>query len=108
MPRVRYVGNAGRYRLTNSSVDVEAGEATVVDEDMAEYLLARNDFEPVEDEPEEVDPPLNPGEFAVDSLREALAESDYSDAELDAIADVETANKDRATAHDAIDAARED
>lgn len=58
--------------------------------------------------PAVADPPLNPADFAVEELREALAEGDYEAAELDAIADAEGAGKERTTAFEAIDAARED
>jgi hypothetical protein len=48
MRTVRYVGSANRYRLTQDGVDIEAGEAETVDDDLAEYLLDRDDFEAVE------------------------------------------------------------
>jgi len=54
------------------------------------------------------DPPLDPAEFSVDSLRDALQDADYDAAELDAVAEAEAAGKDRKTAHEAIDAAREE
>ena len=50
MPRLRYVGNAGRYRLTNSDVDVAQGESTDVDEETAAHLQEHGEFEVVEDE----------------------------------------------------------
>jgi len=55
------------------------------------------------------EPPLNPDEFAVGALRDALADADYSAAELNAIEQAERADgSPRSTAIDAIDAARED
>jgi len=50
MRTVRYVGSANRYRLTQSGVDIEAGATETVDDDLAEYLLDRDDFEEVESE----------------------------------------------------------
>lgn len=49
------------------------------------------------------DPPLDPGEFDVDSLRDALQDGDYSVAELEAIGDAEEAGQERVTALDAVD-----
>jgi len=53
MPTLRYVGNAGRYRLTNSDVDVAQGDTVDVDEDTAAYLQANGDFEVVDTEPDD-------------------------------------------------------
>ncbi|MFC7044294.1 hypothetical protein ACFQH6_20465 [Halobacteriaceae archaeon GCM10025711] len=52
MVDLRYVGNAQRYRLTNTTVDVTQDDPLVdVDEETASYLLEETDqFEPV-DEP---------------------------------------------------------
>jgi len=48
MPTLKYVGNAGRYRLTNSDVDVAQGETVAVDAETAEYLQVHGEFEVVE------------------------------------------------------------
>lgn len=48
MPTLRYVGNAGRYRLTNSDVDVAQGETVEVDAETAEYLQEHGEFEVVD------------------------------------------------------------
>jgi hypothetical protein len=53
------------------------------------------------------EPPFGPGEHTVDELRDELGESDYSGAELDALADAEAAGKERETALEAIGDARE-
>jgi len=45
MPTLKYVGNAGRYRLTNSDVDVAQGETVTVDEDTAAHLQEHGEFE---------------------------------------------------------------
>ena len=56
MPTLKYVGNAGRYRLTNSDVDVAQGEAVTVDDEIAAHLQEHGEFEVVEtDEPAEGD-----------------------------------------------------
>ena len=54
------------------------------------------------------DAPVAPGEFAVDELRDHLAEADYSAGELDALESAERDGKGRTTALDAIDDAREE
>lgn len=48
MPTLKYVGNAGRYRLTNSDVDVAQGETVTVDEETATHLQEHGEFEIVE------------------------------------------------------------
>jgi len=48
MPTLKYVGNAGRYRLTNSDVDVAQGETVTVDEDTAAHLQKHGEFEAVD------------------------------------------------------------
>jgi hypothetical protein len=50
MPELRYVGNADRYRLTNSDVDVANGETVSVDAETAEYLQEHGEFEVLESE----------------------------------------------------------
>ena len=51
-------------------------------------------------------PPVDPGEYSVDELRDHLADHDYTANELDALAEAERDGDDRTTALDAIDAAR--
>ena len=105
--------------------EFSVGDVADVSADDAEYLVEeRGGFEYADDDPgtnedaaddadeaggQVAEPPLNPAEFSVDALREALGEGEYSDAELDAIAEAERADgSPRTTALDAIDAARED
>lgn len=95
-------------------IDCPDDEAAAV----ADVLATAHDVEPdaiivqEEDKPPDgapiADPPLNPADFSVAELRDALQDTDYSDAKLEAIADAERSTKDRTTAHDAIDAARSD
>lgn len=106
------------YRDHANERTVGPGEALPAD--IAERVAAAHphDVERVdEDAGDEADgdagdgvaePPLDPSEFSVDALREALSEGDYDDAELDAIAAAERAGDGdpRTTALDAIDAAR--
>lgn len=55
-----------------------------------------------------LDPPVDPADYTVDELRDELDSGDYSERELDALADAERSGKDRETAMDAIEAARAD
>jgi hypothetical protein len=102
----------GRVHIRDVGETFTIGDRAEVSEAQAAYLCEeRGDFKRVDDAADDentvAEPPLNPDEFSVDALEEALADADYSDAELDAIADAEAAGEDRTTAHDAIDAARE-
>ncbi len=54
--------------------------------------------------PDDVSPPFDPSELTVDDLEARLADGDYSDAELAALADAE----ERKTGLDAIESQRED
>ena len=67
-----------------------------------------DDVDDTADDGEEVaDPPLDPTQFSVDDLKTELDAGDFSDAELDALEEVERADDDpRTTALDAIEAAR--
>jgi len=111
MTRVRYVGNAGRYKLTNGGVDVAQGETTTVDEDTAEYLLENGEFERVDEGDEAADdtdvkrvaPPLDPSEYTVSELEAALEEGDFVDEELAAIRAAEAAGQNRKGVRGAID-----
>jgi len=112
MPTIRYTGG-GRYRVAGTTF--EHGDTADVSDEQAAHLTDDAPFETVVDVDYDVheegtpaaDPPLNPAEFSVNELRAALDEGDYSDAELDAIADAEASSDDRTTAQDAINAARE-
>lgn len=112
----RYTGTS--LRLPNGEAGrrvVTAGETVALPDHVADALAdsleAVDDEDEDENEDEEADseaePPFDPGEHSVDDLRDRLDEGDYSDAELDALADAEAAGDDRSTAQDAIDAARE-
>jgi len=57
----------------------------------------------VEEEPDVVDPPIDPGDYTIDELQDKLADSDYSDAELAALYSAEVEGRDRTGAKDAID-----
>jgi len=57
-----------------------------------------------EDGPPDTDAPFDPSEFTVEELEAELADSDYSDAELAALADAE----ERKTGREVIADARED
>jgi hypothetical protein len=59
MPELRYVGNADRYRLTNSDVDVANGETVNVDAETAEYLQEHGEFDVVESEKSSTDDELS-------------------------------------------------
>lgn len=70
---------------------------------LSQWALVRHD--PDADTPE---PPFDPSAHTVDDLKERLDENNYSADDLDALAAAESAGKDRETAHDAIDSAREE
>jgi len=121
MPMLTYVGNAGRYRLTNSDVDVAQGETVTVDDETAAHLLEHGEFEPAEDgseapsEDDDEDPvtafSFSDGEeladLTVDEVTARLETGDYDQA-LDDIRSAEEHGKDRTTVHDAIDTRLED
>jgi hypothetical protein len=52
------------------------------------------------------EPPIDPGAYSVAELRDHLADANYDEPALDAIAAAERGRDDRTTALDAIDAAR--
>lgn len=88
-------------------------EQTVADE--AEESNESEDTEGTEENAEESDeseeqvaePPIDPGEYTIQDLDDEIAESDYSDAELRAIADAEIAGEDRSGAKTVINEALE-
>lgn len=84
MPTLKYVGNADRYRVTNSDVDVPQGETVTVDEEMAGYLLKNGEFETVErgDEDAEVKraAPILAADATVDEIEAAIADVESPDA----------------------------
>jgi hypothetical protein len=71
------------------------------------WALERADVDDAEAFYGAAEPPFGPGEHTVEELRDELDGSDYSDAELDALADAEAAGKGRETALEAIGDARE-
>jgi len=76
-------------------------------EDVDEASTDDGAEEPAADGEEVADPPLDPTQFTVDDLKTELDAGDFSDAELDALEEVERADDDpRTTALDAIEAAR--
>lgn len=115
MPVVRYVGNAGQYRLTQSGVDIEAGDTAAVNDDVAEYLLERDDFElaeasePDEDVHEEDGPPdsIDVDDATVSELRDAASYIDDADTVRELL-EYERANKERATAIDTLESRIDD
>jgi hypothetical protein len=114
--------SGGRVHIRDVGETFHIGDQADVSEAQAAYLCEeRGDFERVGDEPGPgaegdadedsvelvAEPPINPADHTIAELEEALADGEYSDAELDAIADAEAASDDRTGAHDAINAARE-
>lgn len=117
MPTLQYVGNAGRFRLTGSGVDVAQGETVTVDADTAEYLQANGEFEVVnadddDDESDEgtadVAAPIDPGNYTVSELEAKLDDSEFSDAELKAIRSAEAQGQNRKGVRGALDGRVED
>lgn len=115
----------------DGTIEFENDKATVEDEDLARQLANRHTHVEyagaVDDDSDEsvaddssadeageaddsdaetvAEPPLNPSEFSVDELEDALADGDYTVRELEVIGDAEEADKNRTTALDAIDGA---
>lgn len=119
MPEVRYTGTANRYKLTGDGITFEQGEAVTVSESVAEYVLEREDFEAVggtvdetvqeeDGPPDEVAPPIDPGDYTVSELEAELDDGDFSDAELEAIGTAEANDQNRTGVRGAIDTHRED
>lgn len=119
MPTVQKT-HGGEVYLRSEDARVTQGDRVEVSAAKAAYLCdERGDFERVGDEPgpeaeddgdgdgDGAEPPLDPGEYTIAELEEALAEGDYSGDELTAITAAEAAGEDRKGAHDTIDAARE-
>ena len=108
------------HRFTGTRLVRDGGQTTITNGDVVEpteaELTAFSDlFEPVDsaaDHTEQTDdsepePPFDPTDLTVASVRSNLDEEDYSSAELDAIEAAERAGEGRSTALEAIDAARE-
>lgn len=122
MPALKYVGNAGRYRLTNSDVDVAQGETVTVDEETAAYLQEHGEFEAVEDtdddgeeaaaeaetSPDAADAPIDPSGYTVGELEAAIDDGDFSDEELQAIRAAEAQDQNRKGVRGALDTRLED
>lgn len=126
MPEYTFTGPSGwefdSERLSTGD-SVEASEAFVasfpqffeeaeMDADappVADTAADSADTEPADNESTEADEteaPFDPSEQTIDELETRLEENDFSDAELDALADAESNGKDREGATDAIDEAR--
>lgn len=105
--------------------DPETGDrvslSTDVDEETAARLVDR--YDPVsyatdpadtddgddgDGEDGDVEPPFTPGEKTIDELEDELANTDYDDAELEALADAERDGENRDGALDVIEEASED
>jgi len=85
MPTLTYVGNAGRYRLTNSDVDVAQGETVTVDDETASHLLEHGEFEVVEADDEDGPAakravPILAADATVDEIEAAIADVESPDA----------------------------
>jgi len=116
MPRVRYAGGS-TYTIRNGPTFEDEGDEADVDEETAERLTARPDFEVVDTDDdtvrEEDGPPdetagdsgtlpFNPADHTNDEIAEKVAEID-GEAALVALRNLEAEQKDRTGATDAID-----
>lgn len=98
-------------------LEFQDGEALVDDEETARQLAARHTHVeyvgPVDagdggdTEAEPAATPFDPGGYTIDDLESELSDGDYSDDELDALADAERNGQDREGALDTIDSHRE-
>lgn len=105
----------------DSPLEFDENGFAEVDEERGRKLLAmhrhieRGGHGPVEDDgggdkppDEDVEPPFDPSEKTVDELQDALEQNEYSDAELEALAEAEADGKNRETALEAIEAELEE
>jgi hypothetical protein len=100
------------YRDHANDRAIEPGEQ--LPEDIAEQVAGAHPFdverveEPDDDDDDVAEAPFDPDEYTVDELRGVLDEGDYTDAELEALAEAEREDGEpRNTALEAIGAARE-
>jgi hypothetical protein len=123
MPRYKWQG-ADVFRDNRNDREIEPGEVVELDEHVAgphpqfseveveadegdETAGEEPEGTPDESEAEDLDAPVDPAAHSVPELEDALADGDFSDAELDAIEEAErTDGSPRTTALDAIDAHR--
>jgi len=110
MPRYEWRGASAFHDHRNDRV-IEPGDTVELDAHIAEpqpafVAVEEGDSDESDDEAE---PPFDPGAATVEELRDTLDKipDDVTDAELDALYRAETEGKNRETALDAIDAARE-
>ncbi|NHN40543.1 hypothetical protein G9C85_02675 [Halorubellus sp. JP-L1] len=123
MARVRYTGNARRYRLTNSDVDVHEDDPEVdVDEETASYLLeetgqfervdeagtADDDVHEEDGPPDAASAPIDPSDYTVGELEAQIDDADYSDDDLTVIRAAEAQGKNRKGVRGALDVRLED
>lgn len=134
MPRVRYTDDGGRYRVAGETfepgddAEVSEGLASHLVDDVGRFERIASDdggdsdgddpdaasdgdsasdagSDDGEASDDEGGAPFHPGEYTVGELEERVASGDYSDAELEALAEAERANDDRTTAIEAIEEA---
>jgi hypothetical protein len=119
MVRVRHVGGPSPLRHAALSGPSNHGDEHEVSAAAATYLCdERGDFERVDDGGPTGDEgddsgadapapvaPLDPSEYTVDELRDALVDGDYSVHELKAVGNAEERGQDRTTALEAVDTA---
>jgi len=80
----------------------------LTEQEAEDLLMSQWALVAVDEAGDEPAPPFDPADCTVDDLRDRLDETDYTAEELDALAAAEADGKNRETAHDAIDNARED
>jgi hypothetical protein len=80
----------------------------LTEQEAEDLLMSQWALVPVDEAGDEPEPPFDPADHTADELRDRLDETDYTAGELDSLAAAERGGKDRETAHDAIDSARED
>lgn len=113
MPEVTYTGG-GHYRVGGYGFD--PGTTQDVDGELASYLADHDDFTVDVEETGDVKDsggmhdsealaPFHPQDHKVSEIKELVATNDYSDAELEALADAEREHDDRTTAVEAIEEA---
>lgn len=117
MPTLRWTG---RGYFSHRGEMYSPGSTADVDEGTADELLNHRtgDWERVDesdgesgggDDEDSTDAPVDPHDFTVAEFEDHMSDTDYSDAELDALAEAEGPEDGdgRAGIHDAIDGARD-
>jgi hypothetical protein len=108
---VRLREDAAGWRRASDDLRVTPDDPVLdglTEQEAEDLLMSQWALVPADEAGDEPEPPFDPADLTVDELHDRLDEADYTAGELDALAAAERGGKDRETAHDAIDSAREE